>query len=108
MVREFRNRRKAPLESITLCFELESEPRNVSIGVPTGLLEGPRQWFSTLAEQLVEAVPPEIPRGADQVMLSWNGERERWICTIWPTNMSSALEYLVYDLKTGQCGKKHL
>jgi hypothetical protein len=107
MVRQLRSRGKIAPQSITLRLELESGPLTL-IGMPISLLEASHQRSLTPTEHLFKAVPVAILRDADRVMLSWNVEGERWICTIWPTDMGSTHEYLVYDLKTGRCEKKHL
>jgi hypothetical protein len=108
LVREFRNRRKATLRSITLRLELQSESLSLRIGVPINLLDDPKRSFSALAALLAEVLPKSIFRNADRVMLSWDPERECWTFTIWPNDMKSTSEYIVYDSKTGQSEKRRL
>jgi len=108
MVKEFRKRRKVPPEIITLRIQLEKEPHEIIVGIPRQFLEESQHFLSTLVEQLTKVVAEEVFRGANSIMLSWNIKQECWICTIWPTNMASTMEYLIYDIKTGQCEKKHL
>jgi hypothetical protein len=108
MVKEFRKRRRVPPEIITLRIELEKEPHEVIVGIPRQFLEESQHFLSTLIEQLTRVVAEEVFRGANRIMISWNVKQECWICTIWPTNMASTMEYLIYDMKTGQCEKKHL
>lgn len=108
MVKEFRKRRKTPPETVTLRIELEKEPHEIIVGIPIRFLDESQHFLSTLLKQLAGAVAEEAFRSANRIMLSWNTKLERWICTIWPSDMRSTTEYLVYDLKTGQFEKERL
>ncbi|MGB2622763.1 MAG: hypothetical protein WA857_08980 [Candidatus Acidiferrum sp.] len=105
MIRQFRKRGKAVPDAVTLRIERPTQPTDISIGIPIRFLWKSQQ-LSALDSQLAEALPSfPIFANADKLMLSWNRERETWVCTIWPINMASTHECFVYDLKTGQCEK---